>query len=290
MKTSLSHLPQHKQEQIDKITRIIKEVVDSEKIILFGSYATGNWVEDRYTEGHITFEYVSDYDFLVVVKSGEKLQSDVVQDMIENRCHFREPVNAIIHDIDYINQALSEGQYFFSDIYKEGILLYDAENVPFEKPRKLSFSETRAIAQGDFDKWYTSGEQFLNYAEFAFRDSLSKNKTLNAAAFILHQSAERFYNAVILVFTGYKTKTHNLHKLRRHTKRFSVELASIFPYPTEDQQEKRFFDLLKKGYIDARYKDDYKITEEEFSILLNRVYLLKEVVKELCQEKIDSLS
>lgn len=288
MKTSLSYLPQHKQEQIETITEIIKEVVDSEKIILFGSYATGNWVEDRYTEGHITFEYISDYDFLVVVKPGERLQADVVQDIIENKCHFRESVNAIVHDIDYVNQALSEGQYFFSDIYKEGILLYDAENVPFSIPKRLNLTETRTIVQRDFDKWHSSGEQFLNYSEFAFRDSVANNKNLNAAVFLMHQSTERFYNAVILVFTGYKTKTHNLHKLRRHAKRFSAELSSVFPYPTEDKQERHLFDLLKKGYIDARYKDNYKITEEEFSTLLNKIHTLKEISKKLCWEKINS--
>lgn len=283
MKTSLSHLPQHKQEQIDKITRIIKEVVDPEKIILFGSYATGNWVEDRYTEGHITFEYISDYDFLVVVKSGEKLQSDLVQDMIENRCHFREPVNAIIHDIDYVNQAFSEGQYFFSDIYKEGILLYDAENVPFEMPRKLSFSETKAIAQRDFDNWYSNAQDFLEMAIHG-----AKKGKYRISVFLLHQATECFYNSVILTFTGYKPKTHNLHKLRRYTKRFSVELFSVFPYPTEDKEESYLFDLLKKGYLDARYKKNYKVTKEELSALLKRVQKLGEITKSICLQKISS--
>ncbi len=48
MKTSLSHLPKIKQEQILQIAEIIKEVAAPEKIILYGSYATGNYVEHRY--------------------------------------------------------------------------------------------------------------------------------------------------------------------------------------------------------------------------------------------------
>ena len=60
MKTSLSYLPQVKQEQILQVVDIIKEVANPEKIILFGSYATGSWVEDRYFENGTLYEYVSD--------------------------------------------------------------------------------------------------------------------------------------------------------------------------------------------------------------------------------------
>ena len=62
MKTSLTHLPKHKREELKEITSIITSKVEVEMVILFGSYARGNWVEDTYTEGHITYEYKSDYD------------------------------------------------------------------------------------------------------------------------------------------------------------------------------------------------------------------------------------
>jgi predicted nucleotidyltransferase len=51
MKTSLSHLPQNKQDELKEITQMIIEKVPAEMIILFGSYARGDWVED-YQEKH----------------------------------------------------------------------------------------------------------------------------------------------------------------------------------------------------------------------------------------------
>ena len=69
MKRSLSHLPKHKQEELKQIVSIITENAEVEMIILFGSYARGDWVEDIYTEGHITYEYKSDFDILVIVKN-----------------------------------------------------------------------------------------------------------------------------------------------------------------------------------------------------------------------------
>ena len=83
-----------------------------------------------YTEGGITYEYVSDYDILVITKSGETQKDYEVQDLIENRCVYKTPVTVITHDIDFINKMLIEGQYFYTDIEKEGILLYDAGNTP----------------------------------------------------------------------------------------------------------------------------------------------------------------
>ena len=99
MITSLEHLPEHKQKQLREITGIIVKAVDPEKVILFGSHATGRWVEHRYTEGGITYEYISDYDILVITKTGESRKDYEVQDVIENRCVYKTPVTVITHDI-----------------------------------------------------------------------------------------------------------------------------------------------------------------------------------------------
>ena len=40
--------------------------------------------------------------------------------------------------------------------------------------------------------------------------------------------------------------------------------------------DERLFDLLKRGYIDARYKDHYEITAEELSVLIERVVIYKQ--------------
>jgi len=109
---------------------------------------------------------------------------------------------------------------------------------------------------------------------------------LKIGAFNLHQAAERTYNAVILVYTGYKPKTHNLGKLKRYGKRFSEVLDGVFPDNTKE--EKHLFDLLKRGYIDARYKAEYTITAEELSTLIERVGRLQLIAEQLCREKIAS--
>jgi len=48
MKTNLDILPKDKQEELHRVVEIIREEFKPEMIILFGSHARGNWVEDAY--------------------------------------------------------------------------------------------------------------------------------------------------------------------------------------------------------------------------------------------------
>lgn len=86
MKTSLSYLPQIKQDQILQVVNIIKDVAHPEKIILFGSYAKGIYLEHRYTGKDGTrYEYISDYDFLIVTKSSTLPAYESFPNPVENR-------------------------------------------------------------------------------------------------------------------------------------------------------------------------------------------------------------
>ena len=285
MKTSIAHLPKDKQQELKSITDSIAQLVHPEKIILFGSYATGKWQEDVHVEGHITYEYISDYDLLVATRQGDNRPEHQIQELAETKSQplTSIPINVIVHGIDYVNRQIEEGQFFFTDIKKEGILLYDAGDVALAEQRELTAKERKDIAQRDFDKYFESGENLLGFAT----DGSKKKKALNDAVFLLHQSAERFYNTIMLVFTGYKPKTHNLAKLGKMSRDFSPELATVFP--NNSKTEIHLFTLLKKAYVDARYNDSYVITEEELNILIERVKKLQEITEKICKSKIASI-
>ncbi len=284
MKSSLSHLPKTKQDQILKVAEIIKEAATPEKIILFGSYAKGNFVEHRYTgKNGIIYEYISDYDFLIVTKEN-RIKDYELEDIIINKTQqYKVPVNLQIHEIDYINKGLQFAQYFFTDILKEGILLYDSGTVQFSDIVELSPMEEKKVAENYFRIWYNRYQEFFIDATHAF-----KRNSFNKAIFELHQATESLYYAILLVFTGYKPKSHNLHKLRKYSKQFSEELFLVFPIE-HDKNEKYFFDLLKSAYIDARYNDDFVIDKIEVIAIIDRIKKMRIIIEKLCLEKIDGI-
>jgi len=256
-------------------------------IILFGSYARGTWVEDIYTKGHITYEYKSDFDILVITESKSQANnfSDQhrIEDLIENNEKIETPVSIIYHHIRLVNLRLSEGQYFFSDIKKEGILLHDSKKFKLERRRKLDPAERKKITQDDFKYWFKSAKEF--YDDFVI--NLNKRR-YKKAAFYLHQTVEHSYAAVLLVFRGYKPKIHNIKTLGRRAGSCDPQFLTVFPKATKDQ--KRMFKLLQKAYIDARYKPSYRITRTELEYLAKCVKLLQRLTKKICKGKIESFA
>jgi HEPN domain-containing protein/predicted nucleotidyltransferase len=252
---------------------------------LFGSYARGNWVEDVYTEGHITYEYKSDFDLLVIVRDGRYAHSINLWDKVKNTIHGRKSIQTwatlIVHDVKEVNKALSRGQYFFTDIKKEGVLLYDAQRFELAQAQKLSPQERQQTAEEDFKYWFKSASGFLKQFGYAF-----KTRNYNIAAFELHQATERFYMTILLVFTHYKPKEHDIKVLGKRVSNLDPRFLPVFPRTTPE--DKRLFELLQKGYIGARYNPQYKITRKELEYLAGRVKQLQKLTKALCRERIDS--
>ena len=283
MKTTLPKLPEHKQAEIKAIVRaLIPRFVEIEMIILFGSYARGTWVEDKYMENGNTYEYKSDYDLLIILSKNGHANSDSVTSGISNRLNelnLATPVHPIYHGMEFVNNELREGSYFFGDIKKEGILLFTTSRYQLADKRDMSPAEVQAKAQRDFDNWFESANKFYKTFNFSFNEG-----DLKEAAFLLHQVTERYYGAIQLVFTGYKPKTHNIEELGNLAKACSMEFGKAFPQASP--QERLRFELLKKAYVDARYNMDYKISKEDLDYLSERVQVLRKLTEEICKEKI----
>ncbi len=282
MKTSLEHLPQHKQEHIRNIAEVIVKRIDPEKVILFGSHATGRWVEDRTEQNGTIYEYISDYDILVVTRAGDRRKDHEIESYVEHAFSIEAPINLITHDLDFVNSKLEESHYFFSDIVKEGVMLYDAGNVPLAVARELNQLELKEKLQEHYDIWYNSALRFIVHGEIELREGDPK-----VGDFLLHQAAERLYTTVMLVFTDYKPKVHNLAKLYRYTKGFSKELAMVFP--RSNDTERHLFEQLKKGYVEARYDPDFTISKEELTTIIERVRQLQSVTEQICKAHIAAL-
>lgn len=286
MKKSLTYLPEHKRQELNLVVKIIRKHFPSAHIIiLFGSYARNEWQEETYTDGHITYEYISDFDILVLTRLKKTAHNHANQSRVDNSIVLHKavktPVSVIYHSVAQVNYRLRQGQYFFSDIKKEGISLYDTGKMKLERRRKLSPAKRKQIAQEDFKMWFTSAKQFF----IDFKTDLDR-RWYKKAAFELHQATERFYSANLLVFTGYRPKCHNIETLGRRVSGCDPTFLKVFPRATEQQD--KTFKLLKKAYIDARYKKDYKITKKELEYLAKCVRKLQRLTKKICTEKIES--
>ena len=276
-------IPEDKKKELEAVISLLTKNAEIELIILFGSFARGDWVSDRYKEGHITYEYQSDFDLLVVVKN-EALEKNYslwndLETKLKTDKNISTTVSLIIETISSVNKKLLEGNYFYVDIKNEGVVLFDSGRFALSKPKSLAPTERKQLAQQDFDFWYSKAQSFLKDFTHNIEDA-----EFNNAAFHLHQAAEALFVSVLLVFTGYKPKTHNIEKVQSMCAELDKQFGTIFPKTSE--QDKKLFDLLKRAYVDARYERGYTITLEQLTVLANELKKLDSLCKEQCTEKI----
>ena len=251
MKDSIAYLPKDKQEELNfLVTEILRRLPQTEFIILYGSYARGNYVRRsiRIEDGGIPTVKISDYD-IYVITSG---------------------INS---------KKAEEGRYFYTQIKQEGIILYDSGRYKLSRRRKLNFEEIREQAQEYFDEKCVRANNFLKYAIMADKETDYKE-----ASFFLHQSCENYYYAIRLTHTLRNSKQHNLSKLISSVRRYSDDLNNVFPQNTSE--EKRFFKLLKAAYVDARYNPHFVVTKEDIDALIPKVEMLRDITMRICEEKI----
>ncbi|WP_448659195.1 HEPN domain-containing protein [Sphingomonas sp. CJ99] len=296
MRTDLDHLPDRKRRDLHRAVQVLfAEFEDATrlatqkwkkqgrilKVILYGSHARGDWVDDP------VGGYVSDYDLLVVV-SDERL-TDTLEYWAKADDHLtREvtiaqaigaPVNFIVHSLADVNDQLARGRPFFVDIANQGIALYEADGHPLDAPRPLTPEAVRQEAQAHFDQWFSSAAGFLDTARY----SISKARH-NEAAFLLHQAAERFYHTTLLVHSLYSPKSHKLNFLRSQAENAAPNLITIWPRDTKFAQ--RCFELLRQAYVNARYSKHYRISVEELEWISERIEALSVVVEQVCRDRI----
>jgi HEPN domain-containing protein/predicted nucleotidyltransferase len=298
MKTSLDELPKSlppkKLEELNKVKEIIEYRFRLQKddprfslemIILFGSYARGTWIEESHIKNGITHEYNSDFDILIVTNKhiSDKIWLDLcIEENIEQYRSIKTEVNIIHHAISTLNRKIEENHYFFTDITKEGILLYDSGQYTFSEPGTITPQEQGKIAQEELEYWMKEGDSFLKGFKFYL-----KEQDYRKAAFLLHQATQSYYTAILLVFLEYKPRGHNVKHFRRQANGIDIRFQEAFPNSTKEEEKR--FELLKRAYIDARYKKDYTITAENLQYLYERVLVLRELTDKVCPEEVNRL-
>lgn len=295
MRVDLDHLPDTQQAELARVrdtlmaefaqaistaTQPWKKNGKILKIILFGSYSRNDWIDEPENG------YQSDFDLLVVV-SHEDLTDIasywyIAEDKILHDRAVQRPVNIIVHALDEVNKALRRGEYFWVDIVRDGVVLYDLPCHPLTTPRPLTSADAYQMAKGYFDHWLPSADEFYDNFEF----NLKQNRRSNAA-FQLHQATERLYICFLLVRTLYFPRSHNITFLRSLAEDKDPRLIGAFPRGT--RIDRRRFEMLKRAYVEARYSPSYEIGIDDLDALAVSVNRLREIVEAVCIERLGEL-
>lgn len=300
MRTDLDHLPEGKRRELERVVEVLFEEFELakgdatgerrkgriRKIILYGSYARGGWVD----EPHTAKGYQSDFDLLIIVNQKEltdragywyKAEERLLRERAITRT-LRTPVNFIVHTLQEVNDGLAHGRYFFMDVARDGIALYESDDAELHQPKPKTPAAAYDMAKEYFEEWLPSSQSFYRGFRHAVDDGDSKK-----AAFDLHQATERLYHCVLLVCTFYTPHNHNIGFLRIQAERLDRRLHEV--WPTETRRERAMFEKLKDAYVKARYSKHYRISDEELAWLGARVEALGQAVHAICADRLAEL-
>ena len=295
MRRDVDHLPEVQQGELRRVQDVLmaefSEAISRAtsawrkngkiyKIILFGSYARDDWVDEPENG------YQSDFDLLVIVSHRDLTDIEhywyVAEDKILRDASVARPVNIIVHSLEEVNQALGRGEYFWVDIARDGIILYELPCHPLSTPKPLTTADAHSMAQSYFDEWLRKIDSALKGAQFYITECEYKD-----AAFSLHQATERAYICFLLVHKLYFPKSHNIKFLRSLAE--DNEPRLIAAWPRDARVDRRRFELLKRAYVEARYSPAYAIGIDDLDVILGSVRKLRDLVEEVSRERLVDL-
>ena len=257
-----------------------------QKIVLYGSYARGGWVD----EPHTAKGYISDFDLLIIVSHPKLTDRVAYWKTLDDRLNrelsiagtLRTPINFIVHSLQEVNDGLAHGRFFFMDVRRDGIALYQSDDTELHQPKPKTSEQTLKMAKEYYEEWFPSANKRFNGAKFHISEG-----NLNDAAFDLHQATERLYHCVLLVRTFYTPHVHNLGFLRSQAELLDARL--IYVWPRDTKRDARYFELLKEAYVKARYSKHYRITADELLWLSAHIEELGQAVHAVCADRIAEL-
>ena len=287
MKKSIAFLPKKNREDLKYLVELILDKIPvCEMIILYGSYARGTYVSyDEREEFGIPTSFKSDYDILVINSawSYDKIENKLasVRNIYDKRGdhRYRVPVQFIHDSIKKVNEDLKYSRYFYTELKRDGIMLYNRGKNKLARRKPLKFGEIKKQGEEYFGEKYAKARLFMEQAVFMY-----DKEEYVMSSFNLHQACENLFNAIMLTFTLKNDKEHNLEELFKASRGYAPELIRVFPVGNEE--EKRLFKILVCSYIEARYNPEFKVSREDVEDLMVKVEKFEEVTKQVCERRI----
>ena len=287
MKKSIAFLPKKNREDLKYLVELILDKIPvCEMIILYGSYARGTYVSyDEREEFGIPTSFKSDYDILVINSawSYDKIENKLasVRNIYGKRGdhRYRVPVQFIHDSIKKVNEDLKYSRYFYTELKRDGIMLYNRGKNKLARRKPLKFGEIKKQGEEYFGEKYAKARLFMEQAVFMY-----DKEEYVMSSFNLHQACENLFNAIMLTFTLKNDKEHNLEELFKASRGYAPELIRVFPVGNEE--EERLFKILVCSYIEARYNPEFKVSREDVEDLMVKVEKFEEVTKQVCERRI----
>jgi HEPN domain-containing protein len=261
-------------QELQEIAKALNGQYQIEKIICFAALHSASDNVTCFSEPDT--QATNSYYLLVMTTSVTRIEH-AIQDFISKLF----PGTFILaHGLETVMVAVTKHDRFFLNVCVNGALIYSADGFaikPEFEADKVRQEMTRDIKA--FEQIYSLTSGFMECGFDCYEKGFYNNVT-----FVLHQAVEQGCRALIRLFTGYHSDIHNIARLLDFCSCFSAEPAALFRRHFE--QEKKLFRILVASYSEARYRDNYKVSDHHANELCTLVKLFLDLVLELSNKEL----
>ncbi|RXK83474.1 HEPN domain-containing protein [Filimonas effusa] len=245
----------------ERLVSFLTHEMDVEKIYLLGTYPC-------FPEA-----LGEEYDVLILIGEQEHRPIDRLENLVHSRSCDIAPVFASLFKITRINEMIAAGNSFFINACRHENLMYDADRINAASPPGYYNRGMSGFFRNIHVSYMGHAKQFLQGAVSYYRA-----EEYPLACFMLHQAVEQGLSALLVPLMQFEVRTHNLSRLMRLARRFSIDVYQTFPrHMKRDVQ--RFY-LLQKAYTNSRYNNAFGVTESDTAILIEHSSLLLQKIKD----------
>lgn len=276
-----AHIPESIRWELEAAVRVfLTSSLPLDFIWIFGSYARGDFINDHnINEDGIPTSYESDLDLMIILKENPK-RLDRIKERLRQNFVEHEAIVTHIHSLyitgESLNRHLKKGQFFYCDVITEGFPLFDSGEFQLEEPQPPQIASDW---KDNFDMFRDCFEKALGFQQGFVFYYHSRNHALSC--FCLHQVVENLFHAFLMVFTGYRHRSHDLEYLGGQAASRLPQIKTVFPRKLPE--EKARLEKLQLAYAEARYKRSFSIRRADLKELAGPVGVLEKMVFEACQ-------
>jgi HEPN domain-containing protein len=234
-------------------------------------------VQNRNFKNDTTENYI---DLLLVIPNKNNVPFTELEPIIEIPYLKEKRVVCSLHNEGVVLGALRGGHIFYTLNFTAENLIYDDKAVTFPITSFEAVEEMKQKAREIFFQHFERAQNFYSCAEY-----LQQHNPGKIIPFLLHQATEFAYRGILMSLNAYDKRTHDIHSLKKHTRRCAPQLSIIFS--SDIVEEKRLTELLEKAYLESRYESNYEVNEKDLTIFFEKVKSLQETCKELVEAKTD---
>ncbi|MBS7565330.1 HEPN domain-containing protein [Mucilaginibacter sp. Bleaf8] len=212
-------------------------------------------------------EKPSIYFLFVIMDDSVKLPEHEIANKIEDHCRFLGRIFAFVQKLGAATEAIKQGDRFLHIILSNSLTVFSAPETALLSTQAVDDQVWAAEAEKDWNRWGAQGKAFMKGAI----QYLGEHHYA-LALFSLHQAAESSLIGIIHAILGYRTSGHNLPRMIKLTLLFTDEIKRALELNTTEGVQ--LFNLLQRGYSEARYQPEFNLDEESVKLLKDKVQQL----------------